>query len=148
VGYLRCVAPNRPSHLLWRGLTKRCPRCGAGHLFRRWFDMKPNCPRCGYRFEREEGFFLGAYVINLAISEIWVVAVVVALIVQEARGRVGSLVPWLVVGGALQLLLPLLFYPFSKTIWAAIDLMMRPLDPHEEAEAVLLREDERKSPNP
>ena len=28
-------------------------------------------------------------------------------------------------------LLPLAFYPFSKTIWLAIDLMMRPLEPEE-----------------
>jgi hypothetical protein len=109
--------------------------------------MKPYCPRCGYRFEREEGFFLGAYMINLAISEMAVVAVVVALIVQEARGRVGSLLPWLAVGGAVQLVLPLAFYPFSKTIWAALDLIMRPLDPHEEAEAVLRRRNGAESPH-
>jgi uncharacterized protein (DUF983 family) len=122
---------------LWRGATKRCPRCGGGRLFRRWLEMKASCPRCGFGFEREEGFFLGAYVINLAVSELAVVAVVVTLIVQEARGHAGSLVPWIVVGLAIQLLLPVLFYPFAKTIWSAIDLVMRPLDPHEEAEAVL-----------
>lgn len=104
--------------------------------------MKSVCPRCGYRFEREEGFFLGAYVINLTVSELAVVAVVVLLILQEVRGRVGSLLPWLAVGGGVQLVLPLAFYPFSKTIWAALDLIMRPLDPHEEAEAVLRRQDD------
>ena len=31
---------------------------------------------------------------------------------------------------------PVLFYPVSKTVWAAIDLSMRPLDVAEEAEAV------------
>src|SRR5206468_2765022 len=80
------VAAAGPLRMLWRGVTKRCPRCGSGHLFSRWFDLAPDCPRCGYRFEREEGFFLGAYVINLAISELAVVAVVVALIVKEAHG--------------------------------------------------------------
>jgi len=107
-----------PARVLWRGLTKRCPRCG-------------------FRFEREEGFFLGAYVINLAVSELAVVAVVAALIVQEARGRVGSLLPWIAVSAGIQILLPLVFYPYSKTTWSALDLVMRPLDPHEEAEAVI-----------
>jgi hypothetical protein len=102
--------------------------------------MMSHCPRCGYRFEREEGFFLGAYVINLAVSEMAVVTVVVLLIVQEIHGRVASLVPWLVLGGAVQLALPLAFYPFSKTIWAALDLIMRPLEPHEEAETILRRQ--------
>jgi uncharacterized protein (DUF983 family) len=128
--------------VLLRGLTKRCPRCGGGHLFRRWLDLKPHCPRCGHRFEREEGFFLGAYVINLAVSEMAVVVVVVLLIVQEARGRVGSLLPWIGVSAGIQIILPLLFYPFSKTIWSALDLVMRPLDPHEEPEAILQREDD------
>jgi hypothetical protein len=108
--------------------------------------MQPHCPRCGYRFEREEGFFLGAYVINLTISEMAVVAVVVILIIQEVRGRVGSLLPWLAAGGAVQLVLPLAFYPFSKTIWAALDLIMRPLDPHEEAEAILRRRNDVEPP--
>jgi uncharacterized protein (DUF983 family) len=135
------VAPDNPLRVLWHGFTKRCPRCGAGHLFNGWFDLKPYCPRCSYKFEREEGFFLGAYVINLGVSELGVVAVVVALIVREAQGRAGSLVPWLIVAGALQIVLPVLFYPFSKTIWAAFDLIMRPLEPYEEAEAVLRKED-------
>ena len=103
--------------------------------------MKTHCPQCGYRFEREEGFFLGAYVINLAVSELVVVVVVVILIVQEARGRAGSLVPWIAVSAGIQVVLPFFFYPFSKTIWSALDLAMRPLDPHEEAEAILHRED-------
>jgi uncharacterized protein (DUF983 family) len=134
------VAAAGPLRMLWRGITKRCPRCGSRHLFSRWFDLAPDCPRCGYRFEREEGFFLGAYVINLAISELAVVAVVVALIVKEANGGQVDLVPWISWAIGLQLVLPILAYPFSKTIWAAFDLIMRPLDPAEEAESILLRE--------
>jgi hypothetical protein len=30
---------------------------------------------------------------------------------------------------------PIVFYPFSYTIWAAVDLAMRPLDPAEQADA-------------
>src|SRR5919199_5882023 len=59
----------QPGRLLWRGLTKRCAVCGSGGLYDGWFRMKERCPRCGYRFEREEGFFLGAYVVNLAVAE-------------------------------------------------------------------------------
>jgi uncharacterized protein (DUF983 family) len=56
--------------MLIRGLLRRCPRCGSGTLFRGWFQMVERCPRCGYTFEREESFFLGAYVINLAITQV------------------------------------------------------------------------------
>ena len=59
--------------MLGRALLKRCPLCGAGKLFTGWFRMKERCPGCGYLFEREEGFFLGAYVINLGIAQaMWI----------------------------------------------------------------------------
>jgi hypothetical protein len=31
--------------------------------------------------------------------------------------------------------MPLFFYPFSRTLWVAVELIMRPLEPHEQAEA-------------
>ena len=46
--------------LLWRGMCLRCPRCGARTLFRTWFAMHERCAVCGLRFEREQGYFLGA----------------------------------------------------------------------------------------
>ena len=64
--------------------------------------MVPCCPRCGYRYEREEGFFLGVYVMNVVIGAV---------------------------------LAPLVFYPFSKTLWVAIELIMRPADAVEPADA-------------
>src|SRR5438046_2737182 len=65
------IVDDTPSfgRMLWRGVTRRCPRCGAGHLFSRWFRMADRCPRCGHRFQREEGFQLGAYVINFGVTE-------------------------------------------------------------------------------
>src|SRR5436305_8974336 len=106
--------------MLRRGLAKRCPLCGSGGLFTGWFRMKERCPRCGYLFEREEGFFLGAYVINLAIAQgAVIVLAVVPAIVLLARNPDTSIVP-IVVGGILgAILVPIAFYPFSKTIWTA-----------------------------
>jgi hypothetical protein len=114
--------------MLARGLVKHCPLCGSGHLFTGWFRMKERCPRCGYLFEREEGFFLGAYVINLAIAQGAVILLaVVPAIVLLARNPDTSIVP-IVVGGILgAILVPIAFYPFSKTIWTACDLIMRPV---------------------
>ena len=57
-----------PARMLRRGAMKRCPACGAGRLFSGWFRMADRCPGCGYQFAREEGFFLGAYVMTLAIE--------------------------------------------------------------------------------
>ena len=120
--------PPSPARMLARGLTKRCPLCGSGGLFVRWFRMRERCPRCGYRFEREEGFFLGAYVVNLGIAEGLVLLLgIVPCIAFLAANPDASLVPIFVSGLAAAVLAPLVFYPFSRTLWSAIDLILRPV---------------------
>jgi len=118
--------------MVGRGLLKRCALCGGGRLFTGWLRMKERCPRCGYLFEREEGFFLGAYVINLAIAQALVIVLaVVPAIVLLSRNPDTSIVP-IVVGGILgAVVAPVAFYPFSKTIWTAFDLIMRPVSARE-----------------
>lgn len=114
--------------MLARGLVKHCPLCGSGKLFTGWFRMKERCPGCGYLFEREEGFFLGAYVINLVIAQgAVIVLAVVPAIVLLARNPDTSIVPIVIAGVAGAILAPLVFYPFSKTIWTAFDLILRPV---------------------
>ena len=113
--------------MLARGITKRCPLCGSGWLFTGWYRMRERCPGCGYRFEREEGFFLGAYVVNLGITEgLLLVLGIVPCIVFLAANPDASLWPIVVSGLVAAVVAPLVFYPFSRTLWSAIDLMLRP----------------------
>lgn len=113
--------------MLARGLARRCPLCGCGGLFEGWFRMVERCPGCGHRFEREEGFFLGAYVINLAVAQgLVIVLAVVPTIVLLARRPGTDVTPFVAGGVAGAVLGPVLFYPFSKTVWTAFDLMLRP----------------------
>jgi uncharacterized protein (DUF983 family) len=129
--------PSEPSvsRMLARGCLRHCPRCGSGGLFHGWFKMKDRCPRCGLRFEREEGEFLGAYVINYAAVSTAIAVVLVLVIAVEASGRSSWLVPLLAGGALLAMVIPIVCYPFSKTVWAAIELVMKPLDPREVADA-------------
>jgi len=122
----RTPAPT-PGRMLRRGFTKRCPACGSGHLFDGWFRMKDRCPGCDYRFEREEGFFLGAYTINLAIAEglLLVLAIVPLIVLLDAKPEM-SVWPIAAIGLVAAIVAPLVFYPFSRTIWSAIDLVLRP----------------------
>jgi len=118
--------------MLGRSLLKRCPLCGSGKLFTRWFRMKERCPRCGYLYEREEGFFLGAYVINLAIAQSLVILLaIVPLIVRLAGDPEASVVPFVVGGLVGAVVAPMFFYPWSKTVWTAFDLMLRPVSASE-----------------
>src|SRR6266536_724355 len=108
--------------MLTRGARKRCARCGGGHLFSSWFRMRARCPTCGYKFERGNGFFLGAYMLNLVVSEGALGVVLGVLIWKEATTHVTAWWPYIVVAVITQLTMPLFFFPFSKTIWAAFDL--------------------------
>lgn len=116
--------------MLGRALRLRCPWCGGGPLRETWFRLRSNCPQCGLRTERgEEDFFLGAMMFNLVLAEGALALLVVGFLITMWPD-----VPWtfLTYGGiALMLIAPVVFYPLSKTIWLAVDLMLRPPDDEE-----------------
>lgn len=114
--------------MLRRGFMKHCPRCGGGHLYRSWFRMHDRCPRCGMRFEREEGFFVGAYLINFAIVELSLFVVLMGLIVVLSQNADAGLKFPIILCATLAVLVPLVTYPWSRTIWSAISLAMHPLE--------------------
>lgn len=116
--------------MIIRALTLRCPHCGSGRVLASWFRLKDRCPRCRLHLHREEGdYFLGAYMIMLiAMEVVFAIGFLVVLIVTwpnppwEAIQWIGLV---LIVAGVL------LAYPFAKTLFLAIDLMFRPVDPSE-----------------
>ncbi len=118
--------------MLLRGLVRRCPRCGSGGLFKGYFEMTETCPGCGCRFEcrPEDGFFLGALTINLAITEgLLLLGVFAYIAVLAAAGGEGPpLWPILTVAGLWAAAMPILFYPFAKTIWAAVDFALNAME--------------------
>lgn len=126
-------APGRPrlSLLLWRGARRRCPRCGSGGAFVTWFRLAERCPGCRLRFEREGDFFLGAYVVNLAVTEGLLAIALFAYILRAVDEPGTSLLPVLVAVVVLSVVAPVLFFPFARTIWAAVDLATRPVAPDE-----------------
>lgn len=103
--------------------------CGQGGLFTRWFTMAPRCPRCGLRFERVEGHWVGALGLNTIVSfTVLFFVVVVGLVLTHPDFRIG---PLLVLAVLTAIVFPLAFFPLSRTVWTAIDLWMRPLEPGE-----------------
>jgi uncharacterized protein (DUF983 family) len=113
------MQPSR-AQMLWRGATKRCPRCGGRKLFRRWFSMVPDCPRCGLHFEREPGYWAGAIAVNTVI-----IAGAFAILMVVSMAMTVPNIPWVTILMAVVPLMtvgPALVYPFSKTIWLALDL--------------------------
>jgi uncharacterized protein (DUF983 family) len=124
--------PLTTGRLLRRGLARRCPLCGSGGLFRRWFTIVDRCPRCGFRLERVEGHWLGALGMNTIVSFAAVlVAVIVGFVVSYSDESPTAAVVGIV---ATAVVVPLAFYPVSKTLWSAIDLAMRPLEPEDDVD--------------
>jgi uncharacterized protein (DUF983 family) len=115
----------RLGRLLGRALLLRCPNCGGASALRSWFTMRERCPACGFRMDRrEEGYFLGSLLFNLIAAE-GVFAIGLLLVIAWTWPKP----PWTVMrwgGIALMILLPLLFLPFSRTLWLAFDLLFRP----------------------
>ena len=109
-----------------RALLLRCPVCGQPEVCRRWLHLAEVCPGCGHRFERQEGYWIGAVAINTVATLGLFVVVFVAVMVSTWPG-----VPWTVLtvgGAALNLVFPIAFYPLSKTLWVALETTIHP--PH------------------
>jgi len=115
-------------------------------VFVRWLKLRERCPKCGLRFEREEGFFTGVYLVNYSFVAVAIVIELFVFVIYANANEDAALLPAMAIGAGTALLLPLLTYPFAKTIWIAIDLITRPLDPVEEADAAL-HEDEPGGPS-
>lgn len=123
--------------MIGRALVLRCPRCGGRGIRRSWFKFQHACPTCDLVLERgeSEDYWLGAYMFNLVAAEFVSVGIAVVIIVA-----LWPVVPWNFVWAlavVLAIAMPILFFPFSRDLWLAFDLMFRPTDPdrvrHQEA---------------
>lgn len=88
--------------------------------------MVPECPTCGLIFGRLPGHWLGAWFLNICVVQL---AVVLILLIGVAATWPEP--PMWIIGGLTAfsaLAVPFLFFPYSRTLWSAIDLAMRPLD--------------------
>jgi Protein of unknown function (DUF983) len=87
--------------------------------------MRPHCPACGLPLERgDQGYQVGSYMFNIIASELLFVLVFLGVVLVTWPSP-----PWrlLQYGGIiLMILAPVLFFPFSKTLFLAFDLLFRP----------------------
>ncbi len=115
----------RLSRRVARATRRQCPRCGSP-AFDSYFTMKEFCPGCGLKFEREPGYWVGATTINTAvIFGTFLLAFAIGIIATWPD------VPWgwfLIVLAAVNVIVPILFYPISKTLWSALELGWNAMD--------------------
>ncbi len=91
--------------------------------------MCPACPACGLHFDREPegGYWVGSYTINLFATEALLAAIfVIGLVLTWPEPAWGRIVAADI---AAAIAFPSLFFPFSKTLFLAVDLTFRPTEP-------------------
>jgi uncharacterized protein (DUF983 family) len=104
----------------------KCPRCGSGGVLRSWFSLHARCPSCSLALGRGEDtdYWLGAYAINLVLAE--TLAAIIALTILWVTWP--DYMAAQVIGISLAVLLPVVLFPFSRTLWLAWDLSFRPTE--------------------
>jgi len=115
----RCTSGREISKVLAMGdkrstfndiLYQRCPRCRSGSIFRasifRGFPrMNERCPVCNLKFEREQGYFLGAMYISYGLA-----LVMITLFTAGLWAATGWWITSATIWGVV------LFLPFAPTI--------------------------------
>lgn len=109
---------------LLRAFAARCPVCGSGGIWRSYGELVEACPRCAYSFSREEGYWAGALIANIAFAMLLFLVVFVG----------GMLVTWpdvpwtgLWIATIVTLAVaPALLYRQSKMVWVWLDQRVHP----------------------
>jgi uncharacterized protein (DUF983 family) len=105
-----------------RVLRLRCPRCGRAPLFRGWFAMNAVCPVCDLRFERAQGYWIGAIYVNYTVTV--AIAMVGYFLLRglagwETAAELALWVPFVV-------LFPLWFFRYSRALWLGLEYALNP----------------------
>lgn len=102
---------------LYRGFSKRCPRCGVGGLFSGWHTVRPCCPACGLAYEPLDGdswWFM--YLSTAFLSGLIIVGMILIVPSDRWAGRSTVLAIWIV--------FVLLSLPRRKGLAIAIDYLV------------------------
>lgn len=112
----------RAKRIVLRGLKLRCPNCGLGPLYAKVFRMHAACDYCDLVFEREQGYFIGAIYINIIATEsiLFLTLLIYGLITGTVDQRI------LTVLFVLAIVMPLVFFRHSRSLWMSIDHILNP----------------------
>ena len=92
-------------------------------MFRRFFWMNETCPDCGLHFDRGSGYWLGAMMFNMAFAIGVVILVLVLTAIATSPNPNWDLTIVLTIATAA--IAPIVFFPFSRSLWVAAERAAR-----------------------
>ena len=113
--------------VLLRSLLLRCPACGKASILRGPFQIRHHCPNCRSLFKREEGFFVGAILANVMMTEFVILATCVIWLMIIGSNYETVLAGLFIVA----LIFPVAFYHHSWSFWLGIDYLVESLPKYE-----------------
>ena len=116
------MALKRFPTVLLRGLRLRCPRCGAPEIFDGFWTLRRFCRVCGLRFEREQGYFIGAIYINYFAT----VSIAIAGYFILEYWFQPALSTQLLLWGVVAVWFPVGFFRTYKCVWLALVYLLSP----------------------
>jgi uncharacterized protein (DUF983 family) len=108
---------------LSRCLKLRCPACGNASIVERPFNLKHRCTACHVYFKREEGFFVGAIMANVVVTEALILAIYFACLLFARFDERITLTILFIIG----ITFPLAFYHHSWALWLGMDHLIEGL---------------------
>ena len=111
-----------------RAARWRCPNCGRGRLFRGVFRMLRACPVCGLSYFPEQGYYVGAMIINYVATTAIVVGIfLLSLLIPDftTLSTNSKILVWMISAIAVSLLLTRHAYSF----WLGLDFWIKPRQP-------------------
>ena len=84
--------------------------------------MHERCGGCGLRFEREQGYFVGAIYVNYAAT----VGITIAGFLLLERYTRLSVTTQILLWSAFCIVFPLLFFRYSRSLWLSVEYLVNP----------------------
>jgi uncharacterized protein (DUF983 family) len=109
--------------VLSRSLRLKCPVCGRASIVGRPFNIKHQCSSCNALFKREDGFFVGAILANVVVTEFVIIAVYLlglAILASRYQLILGVLF-------VIAIVFPVAFYHHSWSLWLGFDQLIEGL---------------------
>src|SRR2546430_4918600 len=112
----------RLARALRHAVRLRCPRCGRAPLYRGWFAMNTVCPVCDLKFERAQGYWVGAIYVNYAVTTLVAMGGYFLLWARTDLTTAAQLAIWL----PFCAVFPLWFLRYSRSHLLAVQYGLNP----------------------